>query len=554
MMSGSVKPTGHLQIKPDKNGRTRAYFAYWRDAGGKHGRRLGPAHVKDSGRRTPRGAIVWRAGDGRKPSPAHLTPREAEARLEEILDDAEANARTTAAGTASLREIAEGWVAERSAKKQLKRSTVAVYEDIFERLCRDLGGDTPVHELADGRLVSYFAELKAERALGRDAAERALARGEHVIEVKIEGWTAQPPGHRTVEVATKAEAVRLAAEVEGKWKHERPGVYRVVPGGAQRARRVSWGTAQALSAEGWHVTRRVTKRWTLQSPASAATHNKYRATLGAALDYAVRKGWLEANPIAEVDSASTRAARRRILRRDDYFNAGELERLLEQASGDFEEAFWLCGAHAGLRLPGEALGLRWGAVDFQAGVIRPYDNWVRDRPDDTKTPGFEPIPMTPRLARALGRVRHLEFATGDGDFVFAGERGNRPVSGSAMREGFRRAQREAALKSIPMYNLRHSFGTNLASSGVDVRTIQALMRHSRLSTTEQYMAYAPRPDLADQLTRALDPQGAAHGGSPTRPFQHGGGTFLERLEEEIPAKWLREVQRLYTETQGHVSA
>jgi integrase len=223
---------------------------------------------------------------------------------------------------------------------------------------------------------------------------------------------------------------------------------------------------------------------------------------------------LEANPIAEVDSASTRAARRRILRRDDYFNAGELERLLGQASGDFEEAFWLCGGHAGLRLPGEALGLRWGAVDFQAGVIRPYDNWVRDRPDDTKTPGFAPIPMTPRLTRALGRVRQREFATGDGDFVFAGDRGDRPVSGRSMRDGFRRAQREAALKSIPMYNLRHSFGTNLASSGVDVRTIQALMRHSRLSTTEQYMAYAPRPDLADQLTRALDPHGAAQGMSP----------------------------------------
>jgi integrase len=552
-MSQPVKPTGHLQIKPDKNGRTRSYYAYWRDADGKHGRRLGPAHVKDSGRRTPRGAVVWRAGDGRKPSAAHLTPREAVARLEEILDDAEAGARTAAAAAASLREAAEGWVAERSAKKQLKRSTVAVYEDMFERLCRDLGGDTPVCDLADGRLVTYFAELKAERALGTEAAKKALARGDPVIEVEVEGWTAQPRASRSMEVATKGEAVCLAATVAGKWKHERRGVYRVVPGGAQRARRVSWATAQTLSAEDWHVTRRVTKRWTLQTPVSAATHNKYRATLGAALDYAVRKGWLERNPIAEVDSASTRAARSRVLRRDDYYNAGEVDRLLQHASGGFEEAFWLCGAHAGLRLPGEALGLRWGAVDFQAGVIRPYDNWVRGRPDDTKTPGFAPIPMTPRLTRALGRVRRRGFATRDADFVFAGDRGNRPVSGRAMRDGFRLAQRDAALKPIPMYNLRHSFGTNLASGGVDVRTIQALMRHSRLSTTEQYMAYAPRPDLADQLARALDPHCAAHHVSPVRPSDHGGDTFLDRLEEEIPAKWLSGVRRLYAETQAQLS-
>src|SRR5271167_4178109 len=90
-MSGSGKPTGHLQIKADKNGRTRSYYAYWRDTAGKHGRRLGIAHVKDSGRRTPRGAVVWRAGDGPKPSPTHLTPKEAEARLKELLDAAEAS-------------------------------------------------------------------------------------------------------------------------------------------------------------------------------------------------------------------------------------------------------------------------------------------------------------------------------------------------------------------------------------------------------------------------------------------------------------------------------
>ena len=63
-MSTITRPKGHLQVKRDKNGRTRSYYAFWWDAEGKHGCRLGPAHVKDSGRRTPRGAIIWRAGNG----------------------------------------------------------------------------------------------------------------------------------------------------------------------------------------------------------------------------------------------------------------------------------------------------------------------------------------------------------------------------------------------------------------------------------------------------------------------------------------------------------
>ena len=45
------------------------------------------------------------------------------------------------------------------------------------------------------------------------------------------------------------------------------------------------------------------------------------------------------------------------------------------------QGFWLLGAHAGLRLPGEAQGLTRGAVDFQAGVIRVHDNWVRNALD-----------------------------------------------------------------------------------------------------------------------------------------------------------------------------
>jgi integrase len=214
----------------------------------------------------------------------------------------------------------------------------------------------------------------------------------------------------------------------------------------------------------------------------------------------------------------------------------------------FEEAFWLCGAHAGLRLPGEALGLRWGAVDFQTGVVRPYDNWVRNEMDTTKTSDSEAIPITPRLTTALSRLRSRGYAIGNRDFVFVSELAlDSPVSERPIRESFKVAVKAASLKPIKMYNLRHSFGTTLARNGVDIRTIQALMRHDRLSTTEQYMAYSPRPDLAEQIARALDPHGAPERSPPARGTAQGPATtcFLDRLEDEIPAKWLREVRRIY---------
>jgi hypothetical protein len=90
-MSGASRPTGHLQVRPDKKGGGRSCHAFWYDQHGERGgRRPGPAHVRDSGRRTARGAIVWRAGNGPRPTPEHLTRRDAEASLATILPELEA--------------------------------------------------------------------------------------------------------------------------------------------------------------------------------------------------------------------------------------------------------------------------------------------------------------------------------------------------------------------------------------------------------------------------------------------------------------------------------
>ncbi len=557
-MSDTARPTGHLQVKLDWNGRTRSFYAFWRDQNDqKGGCRLGPAHVRDSGRKTPRGATIWRAGNGPRPTPEHLTPKDAEAQLTEILRDLEtkAQAEDAQALEGSLRQSAEGWLAERQSEKGLKRSTVAGYEDIFERLYRDHGADTPVRDFADGRLRAYFADFKSCRVLGEQAAQEAKAEGKDVRRVQITRWTAQPPGSAAVEVTTKAEAERLADEMPGTWKHRRRGAYRVVPLNAQRPKRVSHATAKAREAEGWIIARRTTKPWMLVAPAAAQTRNTYRDIFGAILDYAVCRRWLPTNPLDEVKRTSKRHERERILRRDDFYDPDEIDRLLQHTPSVLEEAFWLLGAHAGLRLPGEAQGLTRGAVDFQAGVIRVYDNWVRNALDTTKTSDSEAIPMTPRLARALTKVMDRDYATENEDLVFASEDRDGPVSDRSMRNAFKLAQQKAGLQPIRMYNLRHSFGTTLARGGVDVRTIQALMRHARLTTTEQYMAYRPQPELANQITRVLDPRSLPENVTPIRPHSAGAeAAFLERLEEEIPAKWLREVQRLYAETGAQLSA
>jgi integrase len=539
----TIAPTGHVQVKPERKG--RGYWAYWRDAEGRHGKRLGPAHVKDSGRRTARGAIVWRAGDGAKPSPDHLTPKEANERLAEILVAAPRQATRDYGGT--LRRAVEGMIEQRARDGGLKRSTRADYADMAARVYRDLGADTPVTELDEARLSSYIADFDAERAVGERTARQAKSEGRSVRRVTNLQLYASPPGQEPVEVATIAEARQLAAVRGWRFKHRRRGVYRVTPPNGRRPKKVSAGEAEALAAERWTIREEARQHWVICDPASPQTRNKYRDFLGAAFDWAIEQKWLTSNAVDAVKRAGRRGERERILRRTDFYDRDEVTRFLAEVTDTFEEAFYLCGFDAGLRLPGEALGLAWGAADFAADVVRPYGNWVRNSAEDqTKTGYVVPVPMTPRLRRALQRVRVRDAYTADSDYVFTRDlRSGLPVDGAEMRERFKELAARAGLKPIPMYNARHSFGTALARDGVDVRTISGLMRHRRLSTTEVYMAYAPHPDLQRRLVRALEGTSAAAGQIQSDDFDEG--LFWLRLREEVPAKWSETIARIYQE-------
>src|SRR6185369_16916922 len=77
-MNGGARPSGHLQVVDRGGG--RRWHALWRDADGRHQKVLGPAWVKDSGKRTARGAIVWHTANGPKPDLSYLTPADAELR------------------------------------------------------------------------------------------------------------------------------------------------------------------------------------------------------------------------------------------------------------------------------------------------------------------------------------------------------------------------------------------------------------------------------------------------------------------------------------------
>jgi integrase len=111
--------------------------------------------------------------------------------------------------------------------------------------------------------------------------------------------------------------------------------------------------------------------------------------------------------------------------------------------------------------------------------------------------------------------RRADFV-GPDELVFCNAFG-RTLDGSALRRRYKRAQAAAGLRPLRWHDLRHTYGSLLAASGVDLVTIQAVMGHSALATTGRYLHARPASDQAAVFTRAFEPSFA--GPLPRDPWR-----------------------------------
>jgi integrase/recombinase XerD len=121
---------------------------------------------------------------------------------------------------------------------------------------------------------------------------------------------------------------------------------------------------------------------------------------------------------------------------------------------------------AGLRSQ-EAVDLRLADVDFEQELVHVRGKGGKER----VVPLGEEAAYRLRLYLEGGRP---ELARGTVDFLFLSARG-RPLETSTLRR----------LLANP-HRLRHAFATHLLEGGADLRTIQELLGHSSLSTTQVY--------------------------------------------------------------------
>jgi integrase len=183
-----------------------------------------------------------------------------------------------------------------------------------------------------------------------------------------------------------------------------------------------------------------------------------------------------------------------------------------------DRVLYLVAAMTGLR-QAELLGLRWRDVDWAAHKIRVVHPHVRRRnapvyaemfPEESRRKrspksahSSRAVPMADRVGGELDRFYKASTFQADDDLVFA-----HPATGSALdrhevSRRFKVALKRAGVREVRFHDLRHTFGTRMASAAVPMRTLQEWMGHADIKTTLIYAHYAPNPNEAAMVNAAF---------------------------------------------------
>ncbi len=208
------------------------------------------------------------------------------------------------------------------------------------------------------------------------------------------------------------------------------------------------------------------------------------AALRSCLRFLVRRGIATRNPAREV--RGPRLPRKLV----SFLPIDETEALLEPPSPRVRDRAVLELLYAsGLRVS-ELAGLDLEDVDRGAATVRVMGKGRKERV----------VPFGEAAGRALDLLL-AERGRAPGP-LFTNTRGRR-LSVRSLHAIVRRRARETGIaRRVSPHTLRHTFATHMLDAGADLRVIQDLLGHSRLSTTQRYTHVS-----ADQLMRVYD---AAH--------------------------------------------
>lgn len=229
------------------------------------------------------------------------------------------------------------------------------------------------------------------------------------------------------------------------------------------------------------------------------TVKKYRSVFLSIFDSAVKNLKVESNPLRKVEAPKEEG--KVTIEYDDKnereifpFNENEIKIILENTNG-YLKNFILFMYSSGMR-PGEIIALKWKDVDFEKKQIKIYKTMVRGKLSPPKTKASKrDIDMLTLAEQALKAQYEL---TKDYDFVFINSQKTFFFSHDIINLRFRKVLQSNDIQDRKLYNLRHTFASQLVSSGEDLNWISKTLGHKDPQTT---LMYYSKPIKEDEKIR-----------------------------------------------------
>jgi integrase len=198
--------------------------------------------------------------------------------------------------------------------------------------------------------------------------------------------------------------------------------------------------------------------------------NRTMALLSKMFSLAVRWEMRDDNPARGIERNNEE-------RRNRYLVGDELRRLTEalmaypvQSSANAIRLLLLTGARRG-----EVLAARWDQFDLETGI------WVKPS-SHTKQKREHRIPLS---AGARLLLVEIKASAGSSEYLFPAARGTAGHL-TDIKKPWAAICKLAGLTGIRTHDLRHSYASMLASSGLSLPVIGALLGHTQAGTTQRY--------------------------------------------------------------------
>lgn len=213
------------------------------------------------------------------------------------------------------------------------------------------------------------------------------------------------------------------------------------------------------------------------------TQGRHLSAVRGLFRYACLVGRMQSNP---ADSVPTPKVEKTLPR---HLRPGEIDALLKAPAGRAgplglrDRALLELLYASGLRV-GELVALNWRDIDLGARVLRVVGKGDRER----MTPFGEPAEKALRqwLDAWEEVFRNPSGGADQDEPVFLNQKGSRLSARSVRRVIDRYVAETAQAAGAHPHALRHSFATHLLESGADLRSIQELLGHASLATTQRY--------------------------------------------------------------------